>query len=77
MKLPIKQVLVKEGLILLGIVLISAIIIFSLTITEFAIVGEQTGQKIVTLAFILMFLGYPIYFLFRLIIRAIMTIKSQ
>ena len=77
MKLPTKQVLVKEALILLGIVLISAVIIFSLVITEFAIVGEETGQKIVTLLFIFMFLGYPIFFLFRLAARAITTMKND
>ena len=77
MKDDIKKIIKKEGLILLGIVAISAIVIFALRMTEFAIVGEQTGQQIVTFAFMLMFLGYPIYLLIRLIFWAIRGLKGE
>ena len=77
MKKDIKKTIAREGLILLGIVLLSAIIIFTLLITEFAVVGEQIGQKIVTFTFILMLLGYPIYLLTRFIIWAIRTLREE
>ena len=77
MKNGTKKIIKKEGFILLGIVLISAIIIFALRATEFAIVGEQIGQKIVTFAFMFLFIGYPIYLLIRLIPRAIRTLKGK
>jgi len=73
----IKKIIAREGRILLGIILISAIIIFTLLITEFAIVGEQIGQKIVTFAFMFLFLGYPIYLLIRLIVWAIRTLREK
>ena len=77
MKENTKKILAREGIILLGIVLLTAIIIFGLRTTEYVIVGEQLGQQIVTFAFILMFLGYPIYLLIRFIIWAIKTLKGS
>ena len=77
MKKDIKKIIAREGLILLGIIVLSAIIIFALSITEFAVVGEQIGQKIVTFVFILMLLGYPIYLLARFIIWAIRTLREE
>ncbi len=77
MKKDIKKIIAREGLILLGIIVLSAIIIFTLSITEFAVVGEQVGQKIVTFVFILMLLGYPIYLLARFIIWAIRTLREE
>ena len=77
MKESTKKIIAKEGLILLGIIVISAIIIFALLATEFAIVGEQVGQKIVTLVFILLFLGYPIYLLARLVLWATKALKEK
>ena len=77
MKNDTKKIVAREGLMLLGIILMSAIIIFALRITEFAIVGEEIGQKIVTFVFILLFLGYPIYLLIRFIIWAIKVLKEK
>ncbi|NQU94679.1 MAG: hypothetical protein HQ549_00390 [Candidatus Omnitrophica bacterium] len=77
MKDGIKKIIKKEGLILLGIVVISAIVIFALRMTEFAIVGEQAGQQIVTFAFMFMLLGYPVYLLIRLILWAIRGSKGK
>ena len=77
MKKDIKKIIAREGLVLLGIVLLSAIIIFALLVTEFAVVGEQIGQKIVTFTLILLLLGYPIYLLTRFIIWAIRTLREE
>ena len=77
MKKDIKKIIAREGLILLGFILLSAIIIFALLTTEFAVVGEQVGQKIVTFAVILLLLGYPIYLLTRFILWSIRTLKEK
>jgi hypothetical protein len=77
MNKTIKKIIAREGLTLLGIILLSAIIIFALLTTEFAVVGEHIGQKIVTFAFMLMLLGYPIYLLTRFIIWAIRVLREK
>ena len=77
MKKDIKKIIAREGLILLGFILLSVIITFVLLTTEFAVVGEQIGQKIVTFAVILLLLGYPIYLLSRFIVWAIRTLKEK
>jgi len=77
MKKDIKKIIAKEGLILLGIILISLVIIFTLLTTEFAVVGEQLGQRIVTFTFMLVLLGYPAYLLGRFVIWAIRTLKDE
>lgn len=77
MKKETKKIIAREGLILLGSVLLSAIIIFTLLTTEFAVGGEQIGQKIVTFAVIFLLLGYPMYLLTRFMIWAIRILREK